>query len=267
MSFGHLYGGWLADRVDPRRFLGGVLLVASGLVAALLCFQPLIRWASETVMAMGLSPLVGIFNVNDTVWRTLLLYGGDLTAGLQAVTTGCRTGLRHGWRPIGQRHCRFHVGNLRDWFWMIPSFSTQAIMVGVAVSLGLLGVLASPWSRTRGTIATACIMLIPWLAIRVAPALATNICQVESAYFCIRVINTLDGEGERIIKQLGMDSFVHSGIRPDQPVKLWYEYEQVTAWVVEASGKGKGRSLFLGVVDTFYPIGWSAVTRTRWWRL
>src|SRR5262245_51162773 len=44
IAYGAWTGGWLADRIDPRRLLAPALLLAAGATALTL---PLVRWAGE----------------------------------------------------------------------------------------------------------------------------------------------------------------------------------------------------------------------------
>lgn len=69
MSFGSLFGGWLADQGEPRRWLGHFFLMGAGLVAALLLAQPFLGAAVRLFAGLGLSPLVGIFALS------MLLFG------------------------------------------------------------------------------------------------------------------------------------------------------------------------------------------------
>jgi len=61
MSFGNLFGGWLADRGEPQRWIGRIFLMAAGLVAGLLLFQPFIRTTADTLISFQLQPQFGIF--------------------------------------------------------------------------------------------------------------------------------------------------------------------------------------------------------------
>lgn len=67
----------------------------------------------------------------------------------------------------------------------------------------------------------------------------------ESNYSYINVSDTLE-DGE-VVRQLRLDKLVHSYFNPEQPAKLYYEYEQIYAEVTErvATGWSRGSTVSL----------------------
>lgn len=247
MSIGSLFGGWLADKADPRRLLSGMLLVGAGLVAGFLLFHPFISSVAEAVRMLGLNPLLGIF------FLSMLLFGVPCFFMAAVSPVAYKLALKDP-SKVGSTVGRLSAsgiagsiaGTYATGFWLVPTFGTQAIVMGVAVVLGMLGVAALPWTRSRQVVAGVLVGVLPWVGLQAAPTLANNPCKVESAYYCIRWSLKLDSTGERVVKQLSLDSLIHSGYRVDKPDELWYEYEQVAAWVMDAELDRFARTLFLG---------------------
>ena len=246
MSFGSLFGGWLADRGEPNRWLSRLFLTGAALVAALLMFQPLIRLTAKAVMALNLSPLVGIFALSMLLFGIPCFFMAAISPLVYKLALPDRS--RVG-RTVGRLSASgiagSIVGTYATGFWLIPSFGTQAIVLGVTAMMGLLGAYTLTWSISRRTITAAVLVAAPWLVTAAAPVLAQNVCKEESAYYCIRVV-TEEREGLGPVKLMRLDYLVHSGIRLEKPDKLWYEYEQVAAWILANRQQPAAQTLFLG---------------------
>lgn len=246
MSFGSLFGGWLADRGEPKRWLSRLFLTGAALVAALLMFQPLIRSTARAVINLDLSPLIGIFGLSMFLFGVPCFFMAAISPLVYKLALPDRS--RVG-RTVGRLSASgiagSIVGTYATGFWLIPSFGTQAIVMGVTAVMGLLGAYTLTWSTSRRTITAAVLVAAPWLLTATVPALAKNVCQEESAYYCIRVV-TEEREGQGPVKLIRLDYLVHSGIRLEKPDKLWYEYEQVAAWILNNRNQPDVRTLFLG---------------------
>lgn len=247
MSFGNLFGGWLADRGEPRRWLSRIFLVGAAVVAVLMMFQPLLEATAKAVMALDLPPQIGIFAlslflfgipcffisaVSPLVYKIALLEGGRL-----GTTVG---------RLAAAGIAGSIVGTYATGFWLIPAFGTQAIVTGVVMALGLLGAASLTWTVSRKATVSALLLALPLGARTAVPAMATSPCDVESAYYCIRVETSEKESATGPVKRLRLDYLVHSGIRVNNPKHLWYEYEQVVGWLFKARSEAEFSSLFLG---------------------
>lgn len=245
MSFGHLFGGWLADRQQPQKYLGILLINAALLVVATLPFTPVFLNSS---IVRAWHPLAGIFvpalmlfglpcffmaSVSPLVYRLALqdLQGvGGLLGRLSA------SGV------VGSIAGTYLTG-----FWLIPSLGVTAIVVGAAALLGVLGFLNMPWARISRVIAALIVgALVTAVPFRWPTALAGG-CDVESAYFCIRITTSGGAPGApEHTRHLVLDRLIHSGYQPASPDTLWYDYEQLMAWVIQSQEATARNVLFLG---------------------
>jgi len=67
----------------------------------------------------------------------------------------------------------------------------------------------------------------------------------ESNYSYINVSNTM--EDDEVVRQLRLDKLVHSYFNPEQPSKLYYEYERIYAEVTERVATGWSRETSIAV--------------------
>lgn len=245
MSFGSLFGGWLADRGEPRRWLGRLFLLGAALIAALLLSQPLVSAAARTFMK--LPALLGIFALSMFLFGVPCFFLSAIAPLLykMALVQASRMGTVLG-RLAASGIAGSIAGTYATGFWLIPTFGTRSILLGITIVMGLLGAWALDWSAIRRTATAALVIAVPWLALAASPTLARAVCDVESAYYCIRVYFADDGSGLGPVKKLRLDSLVHSGYRPQDPDDLWYEYEQVVSWIIDARDQADPATLFLG---------------------
>ena len=245
MGLGSLAGGWLADRGEPRRWLSRLFLLAAGLVAALL-FQPLIAGMTGSPLFLRMPPLLGIFSLS------LLLFGlpcfflaavSPLVYKI-ALQDPARVGITVG-KLAASGIAGSIAGTYATGFWLIPTFGTKAILTGVTGLMALLGAMTLTWATSRRTVTAAVLVGVSWLLLPRVDALAQTVCDTESAYYCIRV-EERERKGEGTLKLLHLDYLIHSGIKMDKPDELWYEYEEVAAWIIQARRQGNPKTLFLG---------------------
>ena len=243
MSAGSFLGGTLADRKDPR-FLIGPALFISGLITLLILPGLPIMWLS---IPFSKSPLVRV------VCPTIVLFGiPALFIGLISpiVYRICLQDLKRTGTTVGRLSASGSLGSIvgtfATGFYLIPWFGTRAIVIGVASGLILLGLLFLPWKRRTAKTAAVMVALI---AIGAGGGPLEQLYRgdyvAESAYYAIKISTTDDGEGGTI-KKLVLDALIHSAANPLNPDYLWYEYERVSAWVIENWGPKNMHVLVLG---------------------
>jgi spermidine synthase len=153
------------------------------------------------------------------------------------------------------------VGTFLTGFFLISAFGTRHVVVGVAVILPVLAVLASPPWRTRRAYAVGAV----GAAILAAGWLSSSGCTRESDYYCIRVdpgtvMKTVNGRRVAFTsprQSLYLDNLIHAEVNLAQPSKLLYDYEQQYARVL-ALQERKGAS-----VDAFF-IGGGGYVFPAW---
>lgn len=83
----------------------------------------------------------------------------------------------------------------------------------------------------------------------------------ESNYSYVNVSNTL--EDDEVVRQLRLDKLVHSYFNPEQPSKLYYEYEKIYAEVTERVATGWARETSI-TIEPFDGLG-ELMTRLPTW--
>lgn len=247
MSFGHLAGGWLADRGDPRRWLPRVFFAAALLTSILFVARPAIGGLANLMATLQVSPLVGIFLLSTLFFGLPCFFLAAVSPLVYKLSLGSnsRIGTTVG-RLAASGIAGSIAGTYATGFWLIPAFGTRSILIGITFILAGLGAISMIASPVRRTITAAVMLTVPWLTASAIPAEAGSPCDVESAYYCIRVVTEdLDAETGPT-KKLRLDYLTHSGVRLNDPDHLWYEYEQVVAWLLKARNDRDARTLFLG---------------------
>lgn len=246
MSFGHLGGGWLADRGDPRRWLPRMFFAAATLTALLVAARPALGQLTDTMRTMGVPPLVGIFAVSTLFFGMPCLFLAAVSPLVYklALQEQQRVGGTVG-RLAASGVAGSIVGTYATGFWLVPAFGTRAILIGITVVLAALGAYTMVASSVRRTVTLSVVLALLAGAGWPAAVKAGSPCMVESAYYCIRV-QTADDEEFGPVKKLRLDYLTHSGLRINAPDQLWYEYEQVVGWILQARNERRFRMLFLG---------------------
>ncbi|MGE5542916.1 MAG: fused MFS/spermidine synthase [Bacillota bacterium] len=243
MSAGSLIGGWLADRYDAHRILGPILILSANAVALIVhalpllhaagafLKVPLLRVAVPILIVFGI-PSLSIGLVSPVLYRICLR---------RLERTGSTVGRLAASGSLGSI-----VGTFATGFWLIPTFGTRVIVLCVSGGLLVLGVLAMAW-RSRGQRAVALILVTAITSVGIAgfTRASREGNTVESAYYQIRITTTKHPVGG-VLKNLVLDSLIHSAANPDNPDFLWYEYERVSAWVLRNWAPANMRALFVG---------------------
>ena len=235
IALGSWLGGKLADQHDPRSMLGP-LLVVGGLLAA--ATVPLVRalgeatqgTAAEGIIVLGLLaflPPAAVLSAVTPVVVKLTLRDldetGDVVGRLSAIgTAGALTGT-------------FLTG-----FVLVSALPNAPIIIGIGVALALAGcVLGRSRRLLIGTLAGG-------LFLAGAATAIGRSCEVESAYFCARVVvDPVDRSGRILL----LDDLRHAYVDLDDPRRLELRYVRIIGDALDVRRPGPPapvRALHLG---------------------
>lgn len=234
IAYGAWLGGWLADRVDPRRLLAPAL-VLGGVAAGLTL--PVVRYAGELLRGPAAGNLLLLTALAVFVPAAVLSAVAPLVVKLQLGD------LRQTGRVVGKLSSVGTLGGitatLGTGFVLVAALPSSAIVGGLAGLLVAAGVGLGAWqSRTARAIGRdaaranrfPAVVAVIGVAGAGFAATAPNPCDVETAYHCARVV--VDGErpGGRLLL---LNSARHSYVDLDDPRHLEFAYTRWIAAVTE----------------------------------
>ncbi len=227
IALGHYAGGRAADRIDPRRLLGP-LLVGGGLLA--LATIPLVQLFGRTDGGVGASESQAVI----LAAAGFFLPAAVLSAVSPAVvklrlddlgSTGTVVGRLSAIGTAGAIFGTFLAG-----FVLVEVAATSTSILAVGALLVFAGLVA--WVRlgsgSTGVVATAVMLAIGGGAMTTG---LDGICDVETTYHCARVIAD---PGRPSGRELVLDTLRHSYVDLDDPTHLQFRYLQVFADVVDS---------------------------------
>ena len=234
ISLGTWIGGRAADRIEPRRLLGPLLVVGGALGVLSV---PLVRWlgAAGGGSVVGLS-LVGFFApaaVLSAVTPTVVkLQLRDLG------TTGRVVGRLSALGTAGAI-----IGTYVAGFVLVEAVATSTSILVVGAALVVAGVALWLWLGRGGVPAMAAALVLGVVAAAVAVR-SSGPCHVETVYHCARVVEDRARPGGRL---LILDTLRHSYVDLDEPTHLEFAYARVFADVIAtATPAGPLRALHVG---------------------
>ena len=223
IAYGAWSGGWIADRIDPRRLIGPALLAAAVTMAVTV---PLVRWAGEF--------LRGTEAVNVVLLALLALF---LPAALLAAVTPMVIKLQLDdlsvtGRVVGRLSSVGTLGaitaTLGTGFVLVRALPTSTIVLVLAGATALLGVWLSVryglWISRRGR----ALLLVTGFGAAGLAAVAPTPCDVETAYHCAAVTVDPARPSGRV---LWLNSARHSYVDLEDPAHLEFAYAQ---WITAA---------------------------------
>ncbi|MDQ3106180.1 MAG: fused MFS/spermidine synthase [Actinomycetota bacterium] len=227
IALGHYAGGRAADRIDPRRLLGP-LLVGGGLLA--LTTIPLVRLFGRTDGGVGASESQAVM----LAAAGFFLPAAVLSAVSPAVvklrlddlgSTGTVVGRLSAIGTAGAIFGTFLAG-----FVLVEVAATSTSILAVGALLVVAGLVA--WVRlgtaSTGALAAAVVLAVGGGAVTVG---LDAICDVETTYHCARVVSD---PGRPSGRELVLDTLRHSYVDLDDPTYLQFRYLQVFADVVDS---------------------------------
>jgi len=224
IAYGAWTGGWLADRVDPRRLLAPAFLLAAAATAVTL---PVVRWAGELLRGSASAGILLLTALAVFVPAALLSAITPLVVKLQLRDVG-RTG-----RVVGKLSSIGTLGGitatLGTGFILVAALPTSVILIGLATLLGVTGMGLYAYLRRvdrsvvvlgqRGQ--AAAVVAVIGLAGGSLTTVAPNPCDVETAYHCARVVVDPSRPGGRLLL---LNSARHSYVDLDNPRHLEFAY-------------------------------------------
>ncbi|MCC6176529.1 MAG: fused MFS/spermidine synthase [Chloroflexi bacterium] len=251
ISIGNYLGGALADRYGSRRSLG-LILLGGGLFSLLIL--PLAAWDLTTLL-----PRLGPAAIGRDAWlmirivslTSLLFLPPTLVLGMVSpiVIKLAVTDLRHTGSIAGKIYAYSTAGSIfgtfLTGFYLVSTFGTRNIVLGVAIILILMAaVFGEFFRRTKksdapvaAATATVLALLIFWINPHSTfsaerPDALNSGCYKETNYFCIKVIDE-DPSPQRLTRELVLDHLIHSYNSLADPTYLKYGYIKVYAEMIE----------------------------------
>jgi spermidine synthase len=249
ISVGAWAGGRAADRGDPRRLIGP-LLVAGGLTAMA---APLIVDLAGPAASTGALSIVGLSLVGFFAPAAVLSAIPPIVVKIRLASLEETGSVVGAYSAIGTAGALF--GTFVTGFVLIAAFATRPIVIVVGVMLVLLGV--ALWAaRTRlATIASVgALALLGWALVAF-----DGPCQYETTYHCAEVV--VDPErpsGRLLILDRGHNSYVDL----DDPTHLEFRYIRVMVDAIDTEmpagpldvlSIGGGGFTFPGYLDATRP--------------
>ncbi|MGI9018609.1 MAG: fused MFS/spermidine synthase [Euzebya sp.] len=226
IATGTWYGGRMADRVDPRRLLGPVLVIGGALSIAAL---PLIRLFGAAGLGRGPIAIVTLALVAFFLPAAVLSAVSPTVVKLQLNSldhTGAVVGRLSAVGTAGGIFGTFCTG-----FLLVATLPTPPILYTVGGSLLVIGL--ALWVRlphdaqSRSIISSAVVLAVATGALGLT---AVSPCQVESAYFCARVETDPARPSGRLLR---LDTLRHSYVDLADPTYLEFTYAQALSDVLQ----------------------------------
>jgi len=224
IAYGAWTGGRIADRRDPRTLLPGALVLAAIATAVTL---PIVRYAGEALRGSAASGILLLTALAVFIPAFLLSAVTPLVVKLQLGD------LRNTGQVVGKLSSIGTLGGvtatLVTGFILVAALPTSAIVIGLAVVLGLAGLAVGFYLRrtdglvVAGTSRAGAMLAVVGLAGAGLSAAAPTPCDVETAYHCASVERDPSREGGRTLL---LNSARHSFVDLDDPTHLEFAYTQ-----------------------------------------
>lgn len=226
IALGTWLGGQLADRVDPRRLLGPIL-IAGGVLA--LAVIPMIALVTRAEVGSGPQGVLIYAGMAFLLPAAVLSAVGPTVVKLQLHHLGQTGAVVGSYSAIGTAGAI--VGSFLTGFVLVAALPTRPIVIGIGIGLIVTGVLIAwrlgraPTVRIVGLAVLLGLGGVAWSLLSPAP------CQRESAYFCISVETAGADGGERL---LVMDTLHHAYVDLDDSTALEFRYTRLLGDIADA---------------------------------
>ncbi|MEH1012043.1 fused MFS/spermidine synthase [Micromonospora sp. CPCC 206060] len=240
IAYGAWFGGWLADRRDPRSLLAPALVLA-GIAAAVTV--PVVRYAGEVLRGGAASAILLLTAIAVFVPAALLSSVTPLVVKLQLgdlSRTGQVVGRLSGIGTLGGITATLATG-----FVLVAALPSTAIVLIVAVVLGATGLALAVYLRRQdraglpGPARTRSAVAVVGLVGAALTTVAPNPCDVETAYHCARVeVDPQRSSGRTLM----LNSAQHSYVDLADPTHLEFAYTQWIGAVADVAAPA-GRRL------------------------
>lgn len=224
IAYGAWFGGWVADRRDPRQLIGPVLVLAGVTTAATL---PVVRYAGEVLRGDAASGILLLTALAVFLPAALLSAVTPLVVKLQLGDlrlTGQVVGRLSSIGTLGGITATLGTG-----FILVAALPSSVIVLGLGIVLALAGVAFAWFLRRRNQPAlpgggrTRAVVAVLALAGGGLAAVAPTPCDVETAYHCAAVeVDPANPDG----RVLMLNSARHSYVDLADPTHLEFAYMQ-----------------------------------------
>lgn len=233
LSLGHWIGGRLADAGAGHVAAGAVLIVASLTTLGVL---PLLLWVGTVVQGRE----IGLLHASFLYVLTLFFLPAAAIGVISPLLTTLALKLeRNPGSVVGRMHALSAVGSILGTFlcgyWLVQWLGTRTIIWS---SAAILFAMALPFLAGRAGGART---LLAGLAVAMLLVLLTwqkdgfaSPCDVESSYYCLRVVDEQDETGVLRARSLVIDHMVHSTNSRQDPGLLWVPYVHAMDTLVQA---------------------------------
>lgn len=227
ISLGTWFGGSLADRYEPRRILGPIIL--GGGIFVLLTV-PVARWLGPELGTRGAFAIIGLS------FLTLFLPAAVLSAVNPTIVKIQLSSLQRTGRTVGQLSALATAGAITGTFAtgfvLVATFPIAPVIAVAGGSLVIVGgfIIVLQAATTRTMAATMAIVLIAGTTGASLTFAAPNPCDIESSYFCIKVLGDASRPTVRLLK---LDDIFHSEEDLANPKSLGFWYTKVIGAVAD----------------------------------
>ena len=224
IALGSAAGGRAADRTDPRRLLGPLLVLGGALSLATI---PLVRAVGDTGDAADEGQTILLAAVGFFLPAAVLSAVTPTVAKLRLqslATTGTTIGSLSALGTAGALFGTFLAG-----FVLVEAFPTSTSILAVGALLVVAGVGLWLW-LARLEPPLAAVLLVVAVAGAAATVASDDECHVETTYHCARVED--EGGGRRLLR---LDTLRHSFVDLDDPEHLEFGYTRRFAEVIDAT--------------------------------
>jgi predicted membrane-bound spermidine synthase len=254
IAAGAALGGRTADAVDPRRWLGPAVALGGALV---LVARPVVFAVGEAFRGTGPtgSVLLVLLAVAPAAVVLSAVPPGVVKLRLRALAeTGVTVGRLSALGTLGALAGTFVTG-----FVLLAAFPTSTLLlltgllllaVGLVVAVLLPRRVAPPEGRHLAALLAAGVLGPAWLVAADGP------CDVQTRYYCARVVVDAEREGGRT---LVLDGLRHSYVDLDDPGHLEFGYTQRFGDVLAVESPGPLDVLHLGLGGGTMPRHLAAV--------
>jgi predicted membrane-bound spermidine synthase len=249
ISLGNYIGGKIADRFDPEKSIGVLLLVSSALVFLILALDQVVAG----ILGGGSGSIVTArMVVRSVVWILLLFFLPATALGTispvmakyalqKSDRIGNTVGSIYAVSAIGSI-----VGTFLAGFVLIPSMGVSTIIFLVGGVVALLALLLGGYRVVSAAWLVLILLgylLIPGVGFAAEFPLqdgdALVLYETDSQYSHIKVQEVPDGDGG-VERQLVMDGLIHNRYEPGNPDRLLYDYEKIFAALAEEKARELG---------------------------
>lgn len=224
IAYGAWFGGWLADRRDPRTLLAPALVLAGITTAVTL---PVVRYAGEVLRGGAATGILLLAALAIFLPAALLAAITPLVVKLQL------SDLRRTGQVVGRLSSIGTLGaitaTLTTGFLLVATLPSSVIVVGLAVLLGASGLaLAGYLWRTQrtglpGRPGARAVLAVVGLSAATLSAVGPNPCDIETAYHCASVVvDPRNSTGRTLM----LNSARHSYVDLADPTHLEFAYTQ-----------------------------------------